>query len=33
MAGFGDGAADTSTTTPVSADTSQQSLLTTPQHA
>jgi hypothetical protein len=33
MAGFGGGAADTSATAPFSADTSQQTLLTTPQHA
>jgi hypothetical protein len=32
MAGFGGGAADTSATAPLSADTSQQTLLTTPQH-
>jgi ELWxxDGT repeat protein len=33
MAGFGGGAADTSASAPLSADTSQQSFLTTPQHA
>jgi len=33
MAGFGGGAADTSATAPLSADTSQQTFLTTPQHA
>jgi hemolysin type calcium-binding protein len=33
MAGFGGGAADTSPTAPLSADTSQQQFLTTPQHA
>jgi hypothetical protein len=33
MAGFGGGAADTSNTAPLGADTSQQPLLTTPQHA
>ena len=32
MAGFGGGAADTSNTVPLGADTSQQSFLTTPQH-
>jgi hypothetical protein len=32
MAGFGGGAADTSATASLSADTSQQMLLTTPQH-
>ena len=32
MAGFSGGAADTSNTAPPSADTSQQTLLTTPQH-
>jgi hypothetical protein len=30
MAGFGGGAADTSATAPLNADTSQQTLLTTP---
>src|SRR5215471_17470050 len=33
MAGFGGGAADTSNTAPLSTDTSQQTLLTTPKHA
>jgi hypothetical protein len=33
MAGFGGGAADTSNTVPLGADTSQQTFLTTPQHA
>ena len=33
MAAFGGGAADTSATAPLSADTSQQTFLTTPQHA
>jgi len=33
MAGFGGGAADTSVIAPLSADTSQQTFLTTPQHA
>jgi hypothetical protein len=33
MAGFGGGAADTSAAAPLSADTSQQTFLTTPQHA
>ena len=33
MAGFGGGGADTSNTVPLGADTSQQPLLTTPQHA
>ena len=32
MAGFGGGGADTSNTVPLGADTSQQPLLTTPQH-
>jgi len=32
MAGFGGGAADSSATAPFSADTSQQTFLTTPQH-
>ena len=33
MAGFGSGGADTSNIAPFGADTSQQTLLTTPQHA
>jgi hypothetical protein len=33
MAGFGGGAADTSTISPLGADSSQQTFLTTPQHA
>ncbi len=33
MAGFGGGAADTSNTVPLGAETSQQPSLTTPQHA
>jgi len=33
MAGFGGGAADSLNTAPLGADTSQQALLTTPQHA
>ena len=33
MAGFGGGAADTSNTAPLGTETSQQSFLTTPQHA
>ena len=33
MAGFGGGAADTSNTAPLEAETSQQTLLTMPQHA
>jgi hypothetical protein len=33
MAGFGGGAADTLTISPLSAETSQQTFLTTPQHA
>jgi len=33
MAGFGGGAADTSNSVPLGADTSQQTFLTTPQHA
>jgi hypothetical protein len=33
MAGFGGGAADTSNPVTLGADTSQQTLLTTPQHA
>jgi hypothetical protein len=33
MAGFGGGAADSSNAAPIGADMSQQSLLTTPQHA
>jgi len=32
MAGFGGGAADTSNTVPLGADTSQQQFLTTPHH-
>ena len=32
MAGFGGGAADSSNAAPISADTSQQTFLTTPQH-
>jgi hypothetical protein len=33
MAGFGGGAAGVSNAAPIGADTSQQQLLTTPQHA
>jgi hypothetical protein len=33
MAGFGGGAADSSNSVPLGAETSQQPLLTTPQHA